>query len=221
MCSPALASMGAQGAGAGMSAVGAFFGAKGEKDNLRSQARIAEINARIMDGNARNTLRVGNIEESRVKLAGAQAKSNVKTSIASSGIDLGSTTALARLTGNDVITEVDAQTVRENALRAAWGQRINAGSLRAQANSARATAKGISPGLAVAGSLLGSAQSVASSWYGLKREGGFEKAPGKGQVSMGGTGYESQTMGEGGVYGNPYPRITAAGGNVLLSGWGF
>lgn len=171
--------MGAQGAGAGMSAVGAFFGAKAEKDSLRSQARIAEINARIMDSNARNTLRVGNIEESRVKLAGAQAKSSVKASIASSGIDLGSTTALARLTGNDLITEVDAQTVRENALRAAWGQRIDAGNLRRGAASARATAKGISPGLATVTSLLGSAQSVASSWYGLNKEGAFDRKSGK------------------------------------------
>lgn len=220
MCSPAMASMGAQGAGAGMSAVGAFFGAKGEQDNLRAQARLLEINARLTEGNARNTLRVGNIEESRVKLAGAQAKSSVKTSIASSGVDIaGSNTALARLTGNDLITEVDAQTVRENALRAAWGQRIEAGNMRRGAASARSTAKGISPGMAVAGSLLGSAQSVAASWYGLNKQGAFEGAPKTGQVSLGGA--EMGTMGTGGVYGDPYPKITRAGGHVLLSGWGY
>ncbi|MES2753073.1 MAG: hypothetical protein V4659_00240 [Pseudomonadota bacterium] len=206
-----------------MSAVGAWLGAKGEQDSLRSQARIAEINARIMDGNARNTLRVGNIEESRVKLAGAQAKSSVKTSIASSGIDIaGSNTALARLTGNDLITEVDAQTVRENALRAAWGQRIEAGNMRRGAASARATAKGISPGLATVGSLLGSAQSVALSWYGLNKEGAFDKAPAGGSVTVG------DDMGRPPVWGEPghedrYPgnRYPHNRGNVLLSGWGF
>lgn len=185
-----------------MSAVGAFFGAKGQQDSLRSQARIAEINARISDANARNTIRVGTIEESRVKLAGAQAKSALKTSIASSGIDIaGSNTALARLTGNDVFTEVDAQTVRENALRAAWGQRIEAGNLRRGAASARATAKGISPGLATVTSLLGSAQSVASSWYGLNKEGAFDKTGGK-------TGTVTMDNGSGG------------GGGGLLTGWG-
>ncbi len=204
MCSGAMASMGAQGFGAGMSAAGAFFGAKSEQDNLRHQARMAEINARIMDGNARNTLRVGNIEESRVKLAGSQAKSSVKTSIASSGIDIaGSNTALARLTGNDVITEVDAQTVRENALRAAWGQRIEAGNLRRGAASARATAKGISPGLATATSLLGSVQSVASSWYSLNKEGAFDKKTKTGQVKV--EGYAGAND----------------GGGPLLRGWGY
>lgn len=207
-----------------MSAVGAWFGAKGEKDSLRSQARIAEINARIADGNARNTLRVGNIEESRVKLAGAQAKSNVKTSIASSGIDIaGSNTALARLTGNDLITEVDAQTVRENALRAAWGQRIEAGNMRRGAASMRATAKGISPGLATVTSLLGSAQSVAASWYGLNKEGAFDRGSGK-TGSVGGSSLQQQdTTGVMGKYGalGRYPRITAGGSGWLLSGWGY
>lgn len=203
-----------------MSAVGAFFGAKGEQDNLRAQARMLEINARLTDANARNTLRVGNIAQSREKLRGALDKSALKTSIASSGIDIaGSNTALARLTGSDLQTAVDVQTLEENALRTAWGQRIEAGNMRRGAASARSTAKGISPGLATAGSLLGSAQSVASSWYGLSKQGAFESAPKTGQVSMGGA--EMGTMGTGGVYGNPYPKITAAGGNVLLSGWGF
>lgn len=177
--------MGAQAFGVGMSTVGAVFGALMQKDMLRSQARLSEINARIADSDARNITRAGTIEESRVKLAGSQAKASQRAQITSSGIDIaGSNTALARLTGTDLITEVDAQTVRSNALRAAWGQRFEAGNYRAKANSARASASSISPLLVGATSLISGATEVASSWYSLSKEGAFGK-PGKtGSVSI-------------------------------------
>lgn len=167
--------MGAQAFGVGMSSVGAVFGALMQKDMLKSQARLADINAGIAENDARNTTRAGTIEESRVKLAGSQAKATQRAQIAGSGIDLGSNTALARLTGTDLITEVDAQTVRSNALRAAWGQRFQAGNYQRAANSARATAAGISPLAVGATSLIEGAGQVASSWYSLNKAGAFEK----------------------------------------------
>lgn len=176
MCSPGLATIGTQAAGVGMSTVGSIFSAMSQKDMLRSQARLAEINAKISDANARNAIRAGTIEESRVKLATAQAKSVQRTQIASSGIDIaGSNTALARLTGTDVIGEVDAQTVRENALRAAWGHRFQAGDMRRSATSARAQASSISPFMSGFTSLINGAGQVASSWYSLDKQGAFSK----------------------------------------------
>lgn len=175
MCG-ATASLGAQSFGVGMSTVGSIFSAMSQKDMLKSQARMAEINAKIADGNARNAIRVGTIEETRVKLATAQAKSTQRTQITSSGIDIaGSNTALARLTGTDVIGEVDAQTVRSNALRAAWGHRFDAGNMRRQATSARASAASISPALAGLTSLINGAGQVASSWYSMNKAGAFDK----------------------------------------------
>lgn len=180
------ASLAAQSFGVGMSSVGAIFGALMQKDMLRSQARLAEINARISESNARNITRAGTIEESRVKLAGSQAKATQRAQITSSGVDIaGSNTALARLTGTDLITEVDAQTVRANALRAAWGQRFEAGDARRRAAAMRASASSISPGLVGATSLLEGATSVASSWYALNKEGAFGgKQHGRGTVSI-------------------------------------
>lgn len=186
MCSPGMASLGAQSFGVGMSTVGSIFAASSEKSRLRSQARLAEINASIIDSNARNTIRVGAIEESRVKLATAQAKSQQRTQMASSGIDIaGSNTALARLTGTDVVGEVDAATVRANALRAAWGQRIDAGNMRRQATSLRASASSISPALAGFTSLINGAGQVASSWYSLDKQGAFDAAGKTGQATVG------------------------------------
>lgn len=168
--------LGAQAFGVGMSTVGSIFGALMQKDMLKSQARLADINAEISESNARNITRAGTIEESRVKLAGSQAKATQRAQIAGSGIDIaGSNTALARLTGTDLITEVDAQTVRSNALRAAWGQRFEAGNERRRGNALRASASSISPMLVGATSLVEGASQVASSWYSLNKEGAFGK----------------------------------------------
>lgn len=172
--------MGAQAFGVGMSSVGAVFGALMQKDMLRSQARMADINAGVSENNARNITSAGVVEESRIKLAGSQAKASQRAQIAASGVDIaGSNTALARLTGTDLITEVDANTVRANATRAAWGQRFEAGNMRRAATSARATASSISPGLVGATSLINGAGAVASSWYGLNKEGAFGSTPSK------------------------------------------
>lgn len=179
MCSPT-ASLASQAFGVGMSTVGSIFAASNERSRLRSQARIADINAGIAENNARNTIRVGTIEESRVKLATAQMKSQQRVAITSSGIDVaGSNTALARLSGTDLIGEVDANTVRANALRAAWGQRFEAGNIRRQATSLRASASSISPALAGFTSLINGAGQVASSWYSMSKQGAFSGDAGK------------------------------------------
>jgi hypothetical protein len=183
MCSPGLAILGAQSFGAVTSTVGAIFGASSQKSGYKYAATMADINARISEGNARNMIHAGIVEESRIKLAGSQAKGAQIARIASSGVDLTSTTAQARLAGTDLITEVDANTMRANALRAAWGQRIEAGNERAKANSARASAASISPVMAGLTSLIAGAGQVASSWYSLNKEGAFAKKPASGASS--------------------------------------
>lgn len=176
MCVGPTASLAMQGAGVGMSTVGAFFSAKGEQDALRSQARIAEINARIADSNARAAMEQGVYQETQLKAQGTRMKATQIARYASSGIDIaGSNSALATITGTDAITEADVIQTRANATRAAWGQRIEATNLRNQARSARATAAGISPGMAAATSLIEGAGKVASSWYGFNKEGAFSK----------------------------------------------
>jgi len=179
MCSPSLA-LGAQGFGGGMSAFGSFFQAKSDQSALRSQARILETNARIAEDTARRTAAAGTVEESRIKLKGAQVKSRQIAELGARGIDIaGSNSALAQLTGTDLITDVDAATLRDNALRAALGQRIQADNYRSQAVASRASADSISPGLALGSSLIQSAGQVAKSWYTMDKEGAFDKAGGK------------------------------------------
>lgn len=184
MCTPA-ASLAMQAGGAVQSSLGAYFAAAGQKRSLYGQASMDDIAASVADDNARNALYAGNVEESRIKLFGAQTKSATNARLASSGVDIAnSPTALARLTGDDAITFVDANTARANALRAAWGQRFDAGNARRAAVSARASADGISPVMAGVTSLISGAGQVAQSWYTMNKEGAFASAPRVGHAKV-------------------------------------
>lgn len=174
MCGLAGASLATQAFGVGMSTVGSIFAASSRKSALRFQARMAEIDAKIADMNAENTLRAGQTEESRVKLRGALEKGAVTARMAASGIDMAnSPTAIARLTAQDLFTEEDAKTVRLNSLRAAWGHRFKAGDARNRATMARAEASSISPFMSGFTSLVGGAGQLASSWYSMSEAGAF------------------------------------------------
>lgn len=157
-----------------MSAFGSFFQAKSDQAALRSEARIMDINARIAEDTARRTVAAGVVEESRVKLKGAQVEGAQIASFAGRGIDIaGSASAQSVLAGTKLITQEDAATLRANAMRAALGQRITADNYRSSADAARASADSISPGLALGASLIQSAGQVAKSWYSMNKEGAF------------------------------------------------
>lgn len=179
MCLPGLgaASVAGQAFGVGMSTVGAFGAASAQQDTLRSQARIAEINASIFDASARQELMASQKQQEAIKLRGSQTKASQISAYAGNGIDIGVGTPVNVATSNDLITEVDANTARANGILAAWGQRIQATGMRNQARSLRATAAGISPLLAGATTLLTGAGQVAQSWYGLNKVGAFGAKP--------------------------------------------
>jgi ribosomal protein S13 len=181
MCDPGLAAVGAQGFGAGASTVGSLFAARSQRSAYRSQARIAEINARMSDAAARQEIHRGVRQEENIRLQGARLKSAQRARYAANGIDLTSETAQAALVGTDLITEVDANTARANAIQAAWGRRTEAGNLRSYASGLRASASSVSPFLSAFGSFANAAGQVAQSWYALRRE-GFGSGPASGRT---------------------------------------
>ena len=92
--------------------------------------------------------------------------------MAANGIALGEGSAADVEASTDVMRETDRATLEINAMRAAFGQRMQASNARSQAAMSRANAAGISPGLSAATSLLGSAGRVASGWYEFSKGGG-------------------------------------------------
>lgn len=176
MCGNPMVAMALQGAGAGVSAVGAYGEAASKKSSLNYQAQMSDLNAVYAERRAQIATDQGALEAGEIEKSGARTKATAKATLASRGIALDEGTALAIQTGIDVVTAEDAQQARVNAVRAAWGHRADAVNSRNEALMGRATAKGINPTMAAYTSLLGSATSMAESHYAVKRAGGYSRA---------------------------------------------
>jgi hypothetical protein len=155
------------------SAFGSYYQAKAQRTQLRLQADISRINARVAEGAAQSTLLAGQRQEQATRLKTAKLKSTQRATMAARGIDLGSDTALTILTGTDVMGEIDANTVAANAVRAAWGYRTEGTNSQIAASMSEANARGVSPMASATSSLLGNAGSVASTYYSLNKAGAF------------------------------------------------
>lgn len=163
--SMAISSVSLMALGGATSAIGSYYGAKGQQSSLRYQADIADINAGLAESSAQSALLTGQRQEQSIRLRGAQVKSAQRASMAANGIDLGSQTAVNVLSSTDVMSQIDANTAQANAVRAAWGYRTQGVGYQNEAAMKRAGAEGISPEMQAATSLIGSAGKVASSWY--------------------------------------------------------
>lgn len=172
----AVSSMILQAGAAATQTIGSYYAAKGERTALKLQARINEVNAKIAEGQARDALQRGERQEQAARMGAAQLRSTQRTGMAAGNIELGSETAAAVLTSTDYLSEMDAAQIKANALRDAWGYRMEAVGQRGQAAMSRATARGISPLGEAASTLLTSAAQVGMSYASLKAAGAFSKS---------------------------------------------
>lgn len=176
MCDPAMlatALLAGQAAGAGMSAVGAYGAARSQQSSLRYQAGIADFNARLSEQRAQIAQEQGRAQVYAIQRQAAGIKGEQRQTMAARGLDLTVGTPAELLTQTDFLSQQDQEQAEINAVREAWGFRTQGANYQAEGRTARANADAISPGLAVAGSLLGSATSMASSWYGFKKQGAW------------------------------------------------
>ncbi len=180
--------LGAQAAGGAMQLVGSYYGAKSQQSALNYEAAIAELNAAQSEKSAQQELMRGNEAVAQSTLRAGQVKSSQRAAMAANGVDLGQGSAVDILTSTDVAKEQDANTIAANAVRSAWGYRTQATNQLNQADMARTSAKSISPGMAATSSLLGSATTLASSYYNMSKVG----------VTSSGGGVKAQSPGNGG-----------------------
>lgn len=176
----------AQGAGAGVSAIGAYSSAKSQRIGLEGQAAFADLNARLSEKSAQQELAKGQAAVASTTRRAGEVKSAQRTAMAANGIDLGEGSAAEVLTSTDILKEEDVDTLTANAVRAAWGQRIEATNYKNEALTKRAGARSISPLMAGATSLLGSSAQIASSWYSMNK-GGANSTPNAQNVAPRGT----------------------------------
>lgn len=176
----------AQIAGAGVSAIGAYSSAKSQQLALSGAADIADINAGLSEQAAQQELARGGAAVASASARAGQVKSSQRAAMAANGVDLGEGSAAEVLASTDLYKEGDINTLTANAVRAAWGQRVQATNYKNEASSKRAGADSISPVMAGATSLLGSAGTIANSWYSLKK-GGAGSMPNAQNVAPRGT----------------------------------
>ena len=160
-----MASLGMQAAGAAMGTVGSYYSAQNTKSNLQMQANLADTNAQIAELGAQSALAQGAKEEQRSRLQTTALKKSQRVAMAANGVDLGQGSAAEILTSTDLMGDIDANTIKANAVRNAWGYRTQATNYQNQALMNRASASSISPMGGAVSSLLGSAGAVGQSWY--------------------------------------------------------
>lgn len=156
------------------SAIGGYFSAATQKATLKGQAAVADTNARIAELGAQSALLQGQQQVGALTLRAGQLKSSQRAAMAANGIDLGVGSAVELQASTDIMAQIDKNTIEANAVRSAWGYRTQAVNFQNEALTKRTTAGAISPFGAAAGSLLGSAGSVASSWYSLNKSGALK-----------------------------------------------
>ena len=154
------------GVGAVTSAIGASNTGQANSAAAQYQAAVARNNATVAENNAQYALAAGRTSEQAQRMKTAQMIGAQRASMAANGIDIGSGTPLNIQESTGQVGEMDALTIRNNAMRQAYGYRVqasdfnaNAGLLDMQASNARKAGT-----IGAFSSIVGGAGSVADKW---------------------------------------------------------
>lgn len=161
--------VGLQAYGVVSSAIGTYYSSKAQKEDLAFQGRMAEINARLAESSAQSALLAGQREEQKAKLATANVKSQQRAGMAANGVDLGVGSAVNVLSSTDLIGEVDANTIKANAVASAWGYRVQGANDSGQAARSSSASRAVNPAGNAGASLIDGASRVAGSWYAMQK----------------------------------------------------
>ena len=138
-------SLGLQTAGAVSGAIGGFYGSKMSKRQLAFEADMSRINGRIAELGAYSALDNGQKQIASLTLQAGQLKSRQRASMAANGIDLGEGSAAEIQASTELMKQIDMHTLETNAVRSAWGYRIESSNLQSAALMKDGSAAGISP----------------------------------------------------------------------------
>lgn len=96
---------------------------KAKEDNDAAHSEWADTD-RKLSYDARQATLAGQAQAQRVRERGSQLIAKQKTAYTSSGIDASSGTALSVMSDTRLMSELDAQTVENDAARKVWGYRL-------------------------------------------------------------------------------------------------
>ena len=165
--------------GAITGAIGSYYAAQSQKAQLESQASsmrfqsdISQLNAAQAEFTAQQIMRAGQQRQGQIGLRAGKINSTQRASMAARGIDLGVGSAVETIATTDLMKEIDMLTTNAETVRSAEAARLQrqnyltASAMQdVSAMNLAGSAASISPMMALGGSLLGSAGSVANAWY--------------------------------------------------------
>lgn len=153
------------------SAAGAYLSTAGQQTATELDGDFAFLNARQSRLQAMLALQSGRKAEQTVRMQTAALKADQKTALAANGVDITVGSAAETLQSTDLIGDMDADAVRQQARWQASGYRTQAAMQEASGKVSKATARTMNPFAAAGADLLGSAGAVAGSWYNYKKRG--------------------------------------------------
>lgn len=133
----------------------------------RFQSDVAERNAQLAERQGEDALNRGSLEENRMRGETVRQVASGRAALAAQGIDISSGSAAGDTASQELVGEVDALTIRNNAAREAWGYNVDAANSRMQGRLALLAGEN-----EAATERLGSVSTLlsgASSLYGLYR----------------------------------------------------
>lgn len=119
----------AENAGIVMSSANAASGAAGAVSEYRTgeqNQRIANMNAGLADQQAKDAIARGTVAELQLRRNTRRLIGSQRASAAASGVVVDSGTAGAIVSDTQMLAEQDAETIRNNAAREAWGYKVQA-----------------------------------------------------------------------------------------------
>ena len=165
--------------GLGASALINSFGSIGLTNHnnaiAKSQANIARLNAQMMVQQAQLRLQSAEKDQVRMSMQAGQVKSKQRAAIAANGLSTGAGGSVELMSSTDIIKEIDSNQIKENAVRDAWGMRMQAANYRGQAYMAKAQQQSV--GLNFGTTLLQGASQVANHYMAYSAMGLFDKNP--------------------------------------------
>ena len=153
------------------SAIGAYYSARSSQLQYESQAMtlkfqqaIAELNRNRAELTAQDILRAGEKEIGKYTLRAGQQKGATRAAMAARGGALNVGSNMEIRASQDIISEIDKLTIESNTVRAAYAARTQSTNYQTEstllgvsAQNAMASARSISPGMAVGANLLSGA----------------------------------------------------------------
>ena len=138
----------------------------------QSQANIARINAQQMEWAAQQRMRSAEKDQVRMTMEAGQTKASQRAAIAANGLAVGEGGSVELLASTDIIKEIESNQIKENAVRDAWGMRIQATNYQGQALMSEAAKQ--SPGSVFGTTLLQGASQIANRYMVYRAMGLFD-----------------------------------------------